>query len=99
MSKVLKAVVAGAGAVGVILAQLLQAGNVIPDRYAQYATLALVVLTALGVYHVPNKPAPSAASFDDGGKDAGHGDVGCVLIAAAVSIVVLALAVALHLIH
>ncbi len=95
MSKALKFVVAAVGALGVVLAQLLQAGNVIPDKYATYATLALSVLTALGVYRVPNKAPVSADSFDDGGKDAGLTSVE-VMVGVLLLLAVLFLAGVLH---
>jgi hypothetical protein len=85
MSKIAKALVAGAGALGIVLAQLLQAGNVIPDRYAQYATLVLGVLTALGVYRVPNT-APGAHEADD----TGAGELGLVLVVCEIVLCVVA---------
>lgn len=97
VSKYAKSAVAVVGFVATVVAGLLQAGNVIPAQYTPYVVGVLSVLTALGVYHVPNKPN-LAAGFDDGGKDAGHADLGCVLVAAAVSIVVLTLAVVLKLV-
>jgi len=96
LHEIKKALVAGGGVLGIVLAQALQAGNVIPDKYASYATLLLGVLTVAGVYQTKNAPPAPSPAHEVG--DAGAGEVGIVLIAAAVSIVVLALAVALHLI-
>lgn len=71
MKEVRKALVAIVGVLAVVVTDLLQAGNVVPDKYVPYVTVVLGILTALGVYHVPNKAPVSAETFDDGGKDAG----------------------------
>lgn len=52
-----KALVAAAG----VVAELVAAG-VLSGSVEHYAQLALAVLAAVGVYAVPNKPAPAAAA-------------------------------------
>lgn len=55
--KYAKAIVAGLGSVLTVLSQV-----ALPHPYDNYVSLALLVLTTAGVYHVPNKTQESTAS-------------------------------------